>query len=591
MNGPTDASPASAPRSRRPLPWLWIGLLTTTTALGLTVATNGGAALPPGTRVAGVDLSGLTLEAARAKLEAAGLGAPQVTVRAGAHTWTVGGAQLGWRVDAPETVRQLQEQGGNALTRTLARFTASGPREAHLVVRADAPTVQRALDALTKDAVQGPTNAEIYFDGAAKRYAYKADKDGLRLDTLAAANAYAADPSLTTLELPTTLLKASFTAEAAKSVVEEGNRLMRPLTLKLQGASRTLTLTSVQVANLYWVRPSGIELDDQTILDAVNRAGRLVGQAARNARYEARAGQLVAVGEHNGLTVRRGEAVEALRWAVLHSEVTAVELPSTVAPPTLSLAELPDPASLTLIAEGSSTYTGSSPARATNVAVAARKLTGYVVPAGEDFSFLNAVGHITAENGFVGGLIISGGRTVEGLGGGVCQVSTTAFRALYSAGLPVVERNQHAYRVGYYNPQVGFEAAVYDPSLDLRMKNDTGGPMLVRAFNDPANHKLVVRLYGTAQARKVTVGPAVILSHTPAPPTQYVVNAALKSGQRRQVDWAADGYQLYITRTITDASGTRTEKLGTNYKPWRAVYEVGPTAKPAPRTADASDEG
>ena len=253
-----------------------------------------------------------------------------------------------------------------------------------------------------------------------------------------------------------------------------------------------------------------------------------------------------------------------------------LSLPSKTAQPLITVAALPDPNKLSLITTGVSTYYHSSPERRTNVANAAAKIDGAVVPAGGTFSFLNTLGSISEDNGFVGGLIISGGRTVDGLGGGVCQVSTTTFRALYQAGMPVVERNQHSYRVGYYEPRVGFEAAVYDPGVDLKMKNDTGGTVLMRAVNNDAQSRLEVQVWGVPQSRSVSVSGATILSSTPHPAPKYIVNPSLRRGSSRQVDWAANGYNLYITRTIKDASGVHTDKVSTSYKPWQAVYELGP---------------
>ncbi|WP_083865840.1 VanW family protein [Deinococcus peraridilitoris] len=580
MKGP-PAAPSSTP-SRRPLVWLGVALLTTT-ALSLTVATRDEAGLPDGTTVAGVVLSGLTPHEAQLRLEAAELRAPQVTVRAGDQSWLVDGAQLGWRVDAAATVRELQAGLGSVLNRTVARLSGRGPSEGRLVVQIDPTLAKSKLDALTGPFQRAPQDAEIYFDSSARRYAWRADRSGVIFDTQQATNDFLGHPQQFELTVPFTVRHASFTSDEAQVVVGEGNRLMRPLSLKLVGSSRQLQLTPTQVANLYWVRPHGIELDHKTIAEAVDRTSRQVGQPALDARFVPQHGRLVPQKEQTGL-VSAKSAAAMLRQAVMRPEVQNLTLPSETVLPSLTVDGLPDPAKLSVIGEGRSGYLGSSAQRVTNVNVAARKLSGYVVAPGEDFSFLSAIGRINADSGYASALVIAGGRTVEGVGGGVCQVSTTAFRALYSAGLPVVERHQHAYRVGWYNPQVGFEAAVYDPGLDLRMKNDTGGPLLIRAFNDPQKGQLVVRLYGVAQQRKVSVGPAVILSRTPAPAPQYVVNPHLAAGQRRQVDWAADGYNLYITRTITDAGGQHTEKLSTTYKPWRAVYEVGqaPVATPPP---------
>ncbi|WP_034384986.1 VanW family protein [Deinococcus sp. YIM 77859] len=547
-------------------------------ALAMGVAIQDDGKIAPGLRVAGVPVGGLTREEALAAL-AGRLPPPHpVTVVAGENRWTVSADQLGWRVDpeaSVDTALRLSRE------RTLLQRVRGWAGQANgenlpLVERVDVAAALDGIKRLTRHLYAEPKNAVITFDKTAKRYAVLPDSPGRRPNAAAAANALANEPSRTTVTVPVTEWKAQRTAQALRAQVERGNRLMRPLTLKLQGSERGGTLSALQVADLYWVRPEGIVPDEKTIRAAFDRMAAQLDQPAQNARYVLQDGQLVKVAGRAGRVTDRARALAAFRQAVLDPAVQSVVLPSKVSSPTLTVAELPDPKRLELIATGTSTYHGSSRERRINVATAAAKIDGVVVPAGENFSFLAALGGITPENGFVGGLIISGGRTVDGLGGGVCQVSTTAFRALYAAGLPVVERNQHSYRVRYYEPQVGFEAAVYDPGLDLKMNNDTGAPILIRTVNNDAKSTLEVQVWGVKPKRSVTVSPAVILSRTPHPPAQYVFNPNLPAGVTRQVDWAQDGYSLYITRTIKDEKGIRTDKVSTVYKPWRAVYEYGP---------------
>ncbi|PYE55375.1 VanW family protein [Deinococcus yavapaiensis] len=549
-----------------------VPILLAGSALGL-VASQPSGSLVAGTAVAGVDLGGLTLDQARARLKSAIIAAPLVTVRAGSRTTTVSADVLGWSVDVDGTLKNVQDVQGTLLTRVLDAVTNQKAKTPKLAATIDDRAARAYLADFTADLAKSPKDAAIVFDKA--RYAVRPDESGVKPDVNSAVGTYAKNPDATEVSVPLAPLPASVRASALQPRVDEGNLLMRPLTLKLEGAKNSLTLSPLQVANLYWVRRAGIELDAKTIEDAVKRADLEVGTPVQEARYSAKNGKLVKVPEREGLSALHDESVRLLSDAVLDAAVRSVTFPSEVTKPSLKAASLPDPKKLTLVAVGKSTYYGSSRARRTNVAVAAGKLDGLVVPTGGEFSFLNAVGHITDDAGFVSGLVISGGRTVAGLGGGVCQVSTTAFRALYTAGLPIVERNQHAYRVGYYEPNVGFEAAVYDPGVDLRMTNDTGGPLLIRTVNDDQKSTLEVRLYGVPQTRTVSVSPAVILSRTPAPAPQYIVNPSLAPGVRRQVDWAQDGYNLYITRTINDVTGTRTDKVSTAYRAWRAVYEVG----------------
>ncbi len=549
-------------------------------ALAMGVATQGDGTLAPGLTVGGVAVGGLSMDAALKALREKGAAAPQVTVTAADKTWTLGADKLGWQADAEASLRPAQQlsQERGMVEKLQNMMGQQATRDFPLVVKVDPEAARATLKALTGGLNTQPTPATVGFDAKTSRYAVLTkDTPGRKADIDAAVSAYAADPSQTAVKVPVAEWKANNSAEKLQGYADQGNRLMRPLSVTLEGTARKGSLTALQVADLFWVRPEGIVLDDKTLGAALARLSAAVDQPAQNARYATEGGKLVRVPEKAGRVADRAAALAALRKAVTDPASSSVVFASKVSQPTLTVAALPDPTKLELITTGRSTYYGSSPERRANVANAAAKINGSVVPAGEVFSFLQSLGSITPDNGFVGGLIISGGRTVDGLGGGVCQVSTTTFRALYQAGLPVVERNQHSYRVGYYEPQVGFEAAVYDPGVDLKMKNDTGAPLLIRTVNNDARSTLEVQVWGIKPERSVSVSGATILSRTPHPAAQYVTNSRLRPGTTKQVDWAADGYNLYITRTIRDAAGTRTDKVSTVYKPWRAVYEVGPS--------------
>lgn len=237
-----------------------------------------------------------------------------------------------------------------------------------------------------------------------------------------------------------------------------------------------------------------------------------------------------------------------------------------------------------MIAQGVSYYRGSSWARAYNLSNASNLVTGALIAPGQEFSFNSYVGGVTEAEGFVEGLIISGGRTVPGVGGGVCQASTTAFRVAVNAGLPIVERNPHSYRVGYYegagpgyeHGKPGFDAAIYSPYKDLRFLNDTGNHLLLVTYNDKSQQKLVYTLYGTNDGRKVDVSEPTITSTIPAPPPEYIDRPDKPVGWIKQVDWAANGATTVFTRTVTYPSGeVKKEDFWTTYRAWSAKYERG----------------
>ena len=531
--------------------------------------------IAPGIRVGGTDLGGLGSGAALSRLQAAQGTAPQIAVRAGKGSWSVPATQLGWSLDtAAELKAALQASGERTLIQKIQTLLGRPPvQELAVTEKVDAAQAKTALAALTADLNTAPKDASIVFDKT--RYAVKPGVTGVAVNVESAVQNFVKRPELRALTLDVAETQPKYTSAAMQNLVGQGNALVRPLSVKLGDSGPAFTLTALQVANLYWVKVTGLELDKDALAVKVKQISAAVDQPAQNARYALKGTGLVKVAEKAGLISDPAQVLKLLSQAVRDPKTDSIVLTPKVSEPTLTLADLPDAAKLSLISSGRSTYYHSSPARRVNVANAAARINGAVVAPGEDFSFLDTLGGISPENGFVTGLIISAGRTVDGLGGGVCQVSTTTFRALYQAGLPVVERNQHAYRVGYYEPQVGFEAAVYDPGKDLKLKNDTGGPILVKTINDDARSTLTVQVWGLPQSRKVSVSGATITGHTAHPAAKYVSSAELPRGAVKQIDWAADGYDLYITRTIRDRGVVRTDRTTTNYKPWQAIYEVG----------------
>lgn len=231
-----------------------------------------------------------------------------------------------------------------------------------------------------------------------------------------------------------------------------------------------------------------------------------------------------------------------------------------------------------LIGEGHSLFYDSIQSRIYNIELAASRLNGILVAPGEVFSFDKALGDVSAFTGYQQAYVIQNGRTVLGDGGGVCQVSTTFFRAILNSGLPVVERYAHAYRVGYYEEDSppGLDATIYTPTVDLKFKNDTGNYILIEDKVNLANDSLVFYFYGTKDGRTVTMTKPVITDQTPPPPALYQNDPTLPKGEIKQTDFAAWGAHVYFTRTVTKNNKVIIyDKFVSNYQPWQAVYLVG----------------
>lgn len=229
-----------------------------------------------------------------------------------------------------------------------------------------------------------------------------------------------------------------------------------------------------------------------------------------------------------------------------------------------------------LLGRGISNFTGSITNRIYNIGLAASRINGVLIAPGDTFSFNQAVGDITEATGFKKAYVIKEGRTVLDDGGGVCQVSTTVFRGVLNAGLPVIKRTAHAYRVGYYEQGFppGLDATVFYPSVDFQFKNDTSHHILIQAYTSGLT--LYVDLYGTPDGRTVSLTQPVVTNQTPAPPELRQDDPTLPKGTVKQVDWAAKGATVTFKRTVTRGGETLADETWKSiYKPWQAVYLVG----------------
>ena len=230
----------------------------------------------------------------------------------------------------------------------------------------------------------------------------------------------------------------------------------------------------------------------------------------------------------------------------------------------------------------SSYFSGSGSARAHNVETAAAAFHGYLIAPGETLSMAQVLGDISLDTGYAEALIIFGDRTIKGVGGGVCQVSTTLYRAAFFGGYPLIERYPHAYRVRYYelgssSPGPGFDATVFVPLVDFKFTNDRDSWLLMETYI--YNTQLVWKFYSTSDGREVDWSRQQFNAQD-APEALYKENADLEKGEIKQVDWAADGLDVIVTRKVLlDGETLYEDRIETYYLPWRAIYEYGPDTK------------
>lgn len=237
-----------------------------------------------------------------------------------------------------------------------------------------------------------------------------------------------------------------------------------------------------------------------------------------------------------------------------------------------------------LVAETTSYYYGSAAARIQNIRAAAANFHGVMVGPGEVFSMAEYLTDISLDNGYAEAPIIVGDQTVDGIGGGICQVSTTVFRNAFYGGFPIVERHPHAYRVGYYEQQsngwvdnslAGLDATVYVPLVDFKFRNDTPYWLLMETY--PTDTSLTWKFYSTSDGREVDWWTTGITDVVTPPDPIYREDPDLPSGTIKQVDWPVNGATVEVYRTVT-VNGTVTlqDTIRTNYVAWPAGYTYGP---------------
>jgi vancomycin resistance protein YoaR len=265
--------------------------------------------------------------------------------------------------------------------------------------------------------------------------------------------------------------------------------------------------------------------------------------------------------------------------AALYGDQRAISLPMTPIPPPVTESNLAALGISEQVGLGVSSFANSEQYRITNIKAGARRMSGVLIPPGASFSFNTQLGTVDAANGFVEGLAIIDNRTQKEWGGGLCQVSTTVFRAAFFGGLPIDERHEHAFRIGWYEElgePPGLDAAIFTPSNDMRFTNDTGGWLLMESYVDLARQRLTVALYGAPTGRQVTYDHRVI-ARTPAPSKPVYVNDPTKpSGYSKKSDTARGVIKVEVYRTVTAAGRTiAQDTFPTEFRPWPNIYVRG----------------
>ncbi|MDP3244190.1 MAG: VanW family protein [bacterium] len=229
-----------------------------------------------------------------------------------------------------------------------------------------------------------------------------------------------------------------------------------------------------------------------------------------------------------------------------------------------------------LVSTGRTNFSGSPNNRVKNIRRGAEILNGLLIAPDEEFSLLSNLRPFTEENGYFKELVIKAaeGRTVPEIGGGLCQIGTTAFRVALNAGLPITARHNHSYRVSYYEPPVGMDATIYDPAPDFKFINDTNNYLLLRTRLD--GFDLIFELWGTLDGRTIDISKPIISNIIKPPAKKIIETLNLKPGATKCTEKAHIGSDASFVYKVSYLDGQIKEKeFKSRYRPWQEVCLLG----------------
>lgn len=556
----------------------------------------------PAVIAGGEALGGLTAPEAKTALgqRAAALTSAPVRFTYNDREWSAPLGDLGVTVDTDAAFARAYEIGREDGALGRLQSTAQLAREDQripLPVSLDHQPLTRWFDSIDRDLGMPPREAALAIDGTSVTIV--PETDGTIVDRVAATAALveslrglgAVQAELPTISQPAAVRAADLTAAR--------DQMARALSQSVQ----------VTFGDAYWTLSPGdigrfvkqridsgkrgaeavsLTLDRETMAGWLDeRLAPEINRQPADAVVGWNGGLVSVVESVNGVELNPTELAQEIEASFFgnHGPVAA---PATITRPRIDSANLDRLGIVTLLGTGTSNYAGSTDGRATNVAVGAERLNGTLVPPGGEYSFNNSIGVINEENGFVEAQVIDGERIGQDIGGGICQVSTTVFRAAYLAGMPIGEWWPHRYQIPFYEYDgwpPGLDASILQPTEDpstwgdFKFGNPSDGWLLVESWTNGV--QVVVNIYGPDLGYAVdTTGPT-IGEKLQIEPDLEIVDPELDAGTINHTESPQEGLEVSHYRVVTDRNSNIVSEgnFYTKYYPRGNVWQVSPDMK------------
>ena len=544
--------------------------------------------LAPGTEVAGIDVGGLTERAAIVKLEALfeQRSDDPVEFVAGTASYELAANQLGVHPDWAAAVAAAGRAGdGFGPLRGFRRLRARvfGAEVLPRLAVSNA-ALEYALDQIAGDVNRRPQSAALVRRGL--RIQVVPEQTGSRLDRDAAAEVVVRalgrverTPGATALPVRVTVPPVS--AEKLAGVAARARTAVSaPIVLK--AAQRSFRVPRWRVAELLSL-PSGgatkLAIGGAAADAYFRNLSETVGRPPQDAEFAVYGESVQVVPARNGLELNIPKTAQAILRAATRPTNRVAQLTVPRAVPERTTAEA---LAMGIDRRMSSyrTYYSGTYDRIRNLQLGVRALDGTLVAPGGTFSLNGAIGERTVERGFRSAPVIIGNEYAEEIGGGTSQVATTAFNSAWEAGLRITERHPHSLYISRY--QLGRDATVYWPSLDLKFVNDTDTWVLVKGFAE--GDAISIAIYG-GESRRVESSASPLVVTGPVP-VERVKDPTLPKGKRVVDEAGSAPTRTSATREVYSADGEliHSETWTTSYKGEDRVVRIGTKVVPSKKT-------
>lgn len=478
----------------------------------------------------------------------------------------------------------------NALTELRMRMS---PIDVRPTVALDRETISAEVQDALKEVLRTPVDASFVIDGTLHPAVINVttEHDGERLDL---------DPALESLQTQAYALhfspipvfshsvKATLTSADVKPLVSKAEEIANRPPLTFTYKEQSFTASSSLIGSWIDVTSTGgsldVGIDPQRFSDSLHALAGSIEQPSKNGSLVVKDGKITSfVSGEDGIAINAsGTLAEVLSgWPAS----STFQLVTNIAPGKLE-GEDPEKLGITdLLGVGHSNFAGSPPNRIKNIEHGAALVNGSIIQPGETFSLLKTLGPVDGAHNWLTELVILGNKTKPDYGGGLCQIGTTTFRGALAAGLPIVERQNHSYRVHYYEP-AGTDATIFEPAPDFKFLNDTANPVLINAYLK--GNDAYFEFWGKSDGRKAEQTTPTIFNTVPAPPMKITPTLDLPVGKKKCSEVAHAGADTAFTYTVTYPSGeVKQTVFHSHYKPWQAVCLIG--VDKLPETASSTD--